>query len=378
MVPQLIRLLPDGRAQWRDDAGVPQEGWPPPQSRRHPNVVLVPGNEVLLLQVPRPARDARQLALALPFAVEEQLAGAIEDQHVAWASTADPAMLQVAVVSRARMAGWLATLATAGIEADALLPEPLALAPPLRGRHRLLFERDRVVWRHATGGQSFDADEFPALRATLALEPADCDATRTDGASPDWPASPLHDAPHALSVLSEGAATPSLDLLQGDYRPRHRAIAQARAWRWAAALAGIALLLAFGHAWVDHAKLSQLAADQDRELRDLLARVAPEADASADPLAELRARLGHGATNEGGALALIARAAPALAADSRVRLESLDYRGDRLELVVHAADVAGLDALGRRLDEAGLRADIVAGTPEEGGVQGRLALGATR
>jgi general secretion pathway protein L len=377
MSPQLIRLLPDGRAQWRDDAGVQHEGWPPPAARRHPNVVLVPGGDVLLLQLPRPARDARQLALALPFAIEEQLAGAIEDQHVAWAPTADPSQLQVAVVSRERMAAWLAALAAAGVQADVLLPEPLALAAPARGGHRLLFERERVVWRHGSGGQSLDPREFAELPTTLALDPADCEAMGTADASPDWPEPHLRRCADALSVLADGASQPALDLLQGEYRPRHREQAQARAWRWAAALAGLALLFTFGHAWVDHAKLAQLAARQDQELRELLARVAPDAEPASDPLTELRTRLVHGARDQDGALALIARAAPALAADSRVTLESLEYRGDRLELVVQAADVAGLDALGRRLDEAGLQADIVASTPGDRGVQGRLALGAT-
>lgn len=377
MSPQLIRLLPDGRAQWRDDAGLQQEGWPPPAARRHPNVVLVPGADVLLLQVPRPARDARQLALALPFAIEEQLAGAIELQHVAWAQAADPSQLQVAVVSRARMDSWLAALAAAGVEADVLLPEPLALLAPAPGRHRLLFERERVVWRHATGGQTLDASEFPAFSALLALDPADCEASRTGDAAPDWPGQGLQVANDALSVLAAGSALPALDLLQGEYRPRHRARAQAVAWRWAATLAALALAFAFGHAWVDHAKLAELASRQDQELRALLARVAPDAEPGSDPLSELRTRLGPDTRGQDGALALVARAAPALTADSRVALESLDYRGDRLELVVQAADVAGLDALGRRLDEAGLEADIVASAPSERGVQGRLALGAT-
>lgn len=376
MAPQLIRLLPDGRVQWRDDAGAMREGWPPVAARRRPNVVLVPGSDVLLLQVPRPARDARQLALALPFAIEDQLAGAIEDQHVAWTASDDPSQLRVAVVSRTRMAAWLATLAAAGVDADVLLPEALALPAPARGGHRLLFERDRVLWRHAAGGQSLDATEFAALRTVLALDPAVCEATRTVDASPDWPEAQLQTAPDALSVLAAGAAVPALDLLQGDYRPRHRALAQANAWRRAAVLAGAALLLAFGHAWVDHAKLADLASQQRQELRQLQARVAPDAEAGTDPLTLLRARFGREVTARDDALALISRAAPALAADSRVTLESLDYRGNRLELVVQSADVAGLDALARRLGEAGLQADIVASTPGERGVQGRLALGA--
>jgi type II secretion system protein L len=272
------------------------------------------------------------------------------------------------------MATWLAALAAAGIEADTLLPEPLALAPPVHGGHRLLFERERVIWRHATGGQSLDAIEFAALRAVVPLDPADCEAWRTDDTRAEWPEQYLQTAHDALSVLAPGSNLPTLNLLQGAYRPRHRDVAQARTWGWAASLAGLALLFAFGHAWVDRSKLSALASSQDQELRGLLARVAPDAEPGGDPLTLLQARLGRDATGEPDALALISRAAPALAADSRVALESLDYRGDRLEFVVQAADVAGLDALGRRLDEAGLKADIVASTPVERGVQGRMRL----
>lgn len=374
MPPQLIRLLPDGRAQWRDDVGATRDGWPPAADRRVPNIVLVPGEHVLLLQVPRPARDARQMALALPFAIEDRLAGVIEDQHVAWADSDDPVQVRVAVVARARMAAWLESLAAAGIDADVLLPEPLALELSPGDRGRALFDGDRVVWRDATGGQTMAAAEFEALRAARVLDVPSGGMLGTPSGPANAAENPGPRAVDVLSVLGAGAEQPALNLLQGEYHPRHRARALARTWRLAAALAGAAVLLAFAQALADHAKLSSLAAEQRLELRQLQARFAPDAAPGIDPLAHLRTRLGGNPEGRDDALSLLTRAAPALAADPRISLEALDYRADQMALMVVAVDVASLDALRQRLGEAGLDADITASTPGAGGVMGRLTV----
>ncbi len=372
----LIRLFADGRVQWLDASGAVREGWPTHAANRHPCVVLVPGEQVLLLDMPRVARRDAQLAQALPYAVEDQLAGAIELQHVAWAPASDASHLRVAVVARERMTAWLAALDGAGLSADVLLPEPLALAPPDPGRIRLLFEDQRVTLRLSEScGQVANLSEFSALRQVLGFDPAQCDACAVAGASPDWPGAALERADSALSAFSASAAAPELNLLQGDYAPRHRRRAAGRAWQLAASLAGAALLFALAQAAVDGRKLAGLAAAQRLELQGIRALLAPGTADSADPAAALQARLATPATRPDPALHLLSRAAPVLAADSRLRLDGLEYRDRRLDLVVQAKDVASLDQLRQRLTEAGLAADISASTAQAQGVQGRLRVG---
>ena len=89
-------------------------------------VVLVPAEDVLLTEARVPARNRAQLLQALPFAVEDQLLAPVESLHFA-AATGEGDAVGVAVVAKATLRSWLDRLSEAGIRADAILPDSLAL-----------------------------------------------------------------------------------------------------------------------------------------------------------------------------------------------------------------------------------------------------------
>src|SRR3546814_13140132 len=99
----LIRIAPDGELRWlsTSDPARVQRGVPVVAADDRVWVVM-PAEDVLLLSAPRVARSAAQMQQALPYAIEDQLAAAIETQHVAWSPAADPQHVAVAVVSRNR------------------------------------------------------------------------------------------------------------------------------------------------------------------------------------------------------------------------------------------------------------------------------------
>lgn len=302
----VLRLRADGGGEWIGSDGVVHDGWPVPR-REDRVVVLVPADEVLLLEVAAIPGSERQWSRALPFLVEEQLVSPVESQHLAWARASRDAPIRVAVVARARLEGWLAQLRTAGVEPDAMFSE--ALASPM----------------------------------------------------------------HALVALP---ALPVLDLLCGDYAPRRRSDGLARHWRRTAMMAGAALLLALLYPVLDRYKLAGKVAAQRLEMEQLYRRAMPSALAVDAPARRLRAALAARGLERGeGAMALLAQAAPAIAADDRLTLDSLEYRGQHLELVIQASGVADLDALRQRLSRAGIAAEIIGTTPGTRGVQGRLRLG---
>jgi general secretion pathway protein L len=119
MPDRLLRIHPDGSHEWL--------------SRPHPAVgrkggaltVVVPAEDVLLLEVDRLTGSEAALARALPYAVEDQLAVPVETQHVAWASLDDPGRVAVGVVARDTLERWLDALREQGLEPDVLVPEAL-------------------------------------------------------------------------------------------------------------------------------------------------------------------------------------------------------------------------------------------------------------
>lgn len=372
MTQIVMRWMGEGRSEWLAADGRVHDGLPAPAEDLH-LTVLVPAEDVLLLELPRVARSAQQLDQAVPYAIEEQLASPVEQQHVAWAPAADPERLRVAVAAHPRMQAWLSSLRDAGLEPDVLLPETLAL--PLGARPSLLVESERCLLRLSdTRGLCLEAEALAGLAPSLQ---SPVDTWLLGEATSPLPAHEQHRPVSALALLAEGARRPALNLLQGRYAPRRRIGGAQRLWRLAAAFVAAAVLLVLLSAVVDQRKLAAKVAAQEAEMVALYQRVAPGASNVGAPALQLQAVLaGQGLAQSDAALGLLSRAAPALAADARVSLEALDYRDGRIDLILQVADVAGLDALRQRLQAAGLAVEITGSTPGTQGVQGRLRVAA--
>src|SRR5690606_37679339 len=149
----LLRLDPSGSLNWLRQAAdgrmlsSAQHGIPPAAVLESPGdvVVLVPAEQVLLLRTRIHARNKAQLQQAVPFAIEDQLLGAVEDQHFAVCGDGED-QVGVAVVSRTQMKSWLDHLRAAGVRPDVLVPESLAL-PVEPERACALVEDTRAVVR---------------------------------------------------------------------------------------------------------------------------------------------------------------------------------------------------------------------------------------
>lgn len=365
----LLRWLPTGGSEWLAADGRARPGLPKAEADQCVTV-LVPGEDVLLLDLPRIAGSAAQLQQALPFAIEEQLAAPVEQQHVAWVLSGE--RLRVAVVARERMEQWLAQLREAGVEPDVMIPDTLALPPGTRSQ--LLVEGERCLLRlDDTRGLALERATLGALSAQC---PQPVDAWLVGADRAPLSVHTVQTTEQALPLFVGGARQPMLNLLQGRYAPRRRIGGAQRAWRWAAMLAMAVLSSLVLTAVVDQRKLAAKVAAQEAEMAALYLRAVPGASNADNPAQQLQAVLSAQGLGEGDpALSLLSLAAPAIAADSRISLDALDFRDGRLELVLQAADVAGLDALRQRLATAGLVVEIVASTPGSQGVQGRLRVG---
>jgi general secretion pathway protein L len=383
MLPTLlIRLLPAGAAEWlalgRDGRVLsgPQAGWP--AERAEQVWVLVPAEPVLLLRAPRVARQRRQLEQAVPFAIEEQLVAPVELQHVALSAADDGADLGVAVVAHEAMQGWLAQLRAAGLEPDRLIAES-ELLPWSPGQPTVLIDRSRAVLRFAESGVL--AGDVAELGAWLALPGVSAPgaALRWIGAADAAPPDVALQREEPGALLRWFAAqlphSAPIELLQGRYAARRGREGAQRTWRWAAALAAFALLLAFGQLALERQQLEARHVAQRAEMEQLLRRAVPGVTRVVDPRAQLAAeyaRAGRG--GGGGALPLLARIAPSIAGSGRYTLDGIEFRGDTLELVVRAADVATLDSLREALAALALQVELTSANPGAGGVEGRLRI----
>lgn len=382
----LIRLHADGRSTWlaqgadgRALAGA-TAGLPPAQAAAQATgvVVFVPASEVLLLETAVVSKSRAQLVKAVPYALEDQIAQPVEDMHFALAPKVDGGRIGVAAVAHTRLKAWLAMLAEAGLHPDAIVPEVLAL--PVGG---LLIEPAKAElrlapWRAASIDVDFLGDwlEF-ANDGSL----PDIDVYDTRIAPPlALPVKPraYHERQRdPLALLASGMpGEPALNLLQGDYAPRHRSAPVARLWRMAAMLAGVALIFAFAQAWAERYALARQSDRLDAAMRGILLEHFPEMEKVAgEPAALMKsalARLG-GADATGGAMHVLGRVAPIIGSTTRVTTRGLEFRNGVLELSVTAPDVPTLDTIRERLTTVpGLKVEVTAANPGANGVDGRL------
>jgi general secretion pathway protein L len=333
-------------------------------------IVWTPAAETLLLRARLPTRSAAKIVQALPFALEEQLIDPPEQLHFAFAREADGA-LAVAVTRRERMDGWLAALAAAGLAPAHLAP--VTLSVPLADRAwTLAFVDGEIVLRSgARTGLGGPAEPQPPAWLHAALAEA-----RTESSAPERIL--LVDAPADLDsaawrevlglpveAMQPGeAAVPAdpLDLLQHHYAPRGQMAALRRAYVPAAALLAAWLIATLAFDAIEWARLSRSVRAAEEEMRALLVKSFPETRTILDPGEQMRRGLEDlgarsGAPAPGDMLFLLARAAPVIERESRVRVQGIEYaeRALTIRLVASEADA---ESLARALRARSLEVEV--------------------
>src|ERR1700704_1118769 len=345
-------------------------------------LVWTPAAETLFLRARLPTRSTAKIVQALPFALEEQLVDPPERLHFAFAHEAD-GELAVAVTRRERMESWLGALAAAGVAPTHLAP--VTLFVPLADRAwTLAFVDGEIVLRSgARAGLGGPAEQRPPAWLHAALAEA-----RTEASAPERIL--LVDAPadldsgawrEALGLPLESmpgdATVPAapLDLLQQHYAPRARLAALKRAYLPAAALLAAWLFATLALDGIEWARLSRAASAADEEMRALLLKSFPETRAILDPAEQMRRGLedlgaGSGIAAPGDMLFLLARAAPVIERESRVRAQGIEYAARTLVIRL-AASEADAESLARTLRARSLDVEV-----QRVGGEARLRVGA--
>ncbi len=113
-------------------------------------LLLIPSEEVVLSEVDIPATNPKLLARAVPYALEENLAEAVESLHFVYHRKAGDKLLNVAAMNAVRLQQWLDVLEQYGLVPHVILPDVFAL-PVQPGTAALVIdERQRALFRSDT------------------------------------------------------------------------------------------------------------------------------------------------------------------------------------------------------------------------------------
>jgi len=362
-------------------------------------IVLVPGADVLTAAVEVPVEGGARLQAALPYALEEQLAEDVETLHFAAGPRRASGKVPVAVVSRERLAEWLARLEDAGIQPWSMVPENYGLAR-IPGTISLLVAENQVmindgedvelVMQGVSPGDALaaigaldegegdaDGDEITARPALPRHAIVYCEPGEDERYRHEWIA--IREALETVDInLLPDGVTPRLaatvatgagvNLLQGEFGPRTEYWDLLRRWKVAAVLFATFVVLGLLDNATDLYRLSR----EEAALREVFLteyrEIAPGAPDVADPaavVASLRTRSGTG-TAPPRFLQALEDLSHALRAQEEARLGALTYRNGVVDVEINAPDVSTLDAIRNAVDERGRFTASIRSTSQQG------------
>lgn len=327
-------------------------------------VWLLPGEECSLMRVHTPARARKDLAQAVPFAVEEELPSDLEDNALAFARLGDAVGVLVAEAEplRARYR----QLVGLGVRPRLISSELLAV-PWESGSWSLLGDAQRVLVRVDEGlGWVCETSQLGwMLQQHLAqLEPEQqpqqvivWGGVSLDGL-PELSYQQRPESP-AASLRSGLKQAPPLDLSEplraGD------SLSTKDRWRFAAgmALAALALSAYLGAVAWENQRLELYNQRLSQKMEALYRQSFPQARRVVKPrlqMAQGLARLQSGDTDSDGFLVQLADTLEALLEQGeRLQLVGLSFQPDSLAVQVRLADLQGLDQLRQRLETGAQR-----------------------
>lgn len=364
-------------------------------------IVLVPGTDVLLVEPILPLRGGAKLAQIVPFALEEQLAGDIEDQHFAIGRLAAGAALgtrrgtPVAVATHTAMQSWRTALTAAGLHPNAIYAETEALPLTPNGVTVLIHESRVYVKRPLAPGAVLEVEPLiEALQLALASgeetrehvtiyvgeedyerERELLEGLREFTASLQLKLLPQGPLPLLAAQILQGTA---VNLLQGPYQVRTRLNISFAPWRHAAALALVFAVLHLGAKSWQYFQDRAAEARLDAQITEIYQQLMPGAPVPAADQArgrvEVRLAQLRGGNTAQGMMATLAALGEALAEAPGTNVEALSYRDQVTDLRVLVPSVDTLDRIRQVAGERGLSAKIESANPRDSRFEGRLQL----
>ncbi|MGB9430216.1 MAG: type II secretion system protein GspL [Gammaproteobacteria bacterium] len=357
--------------------------------------VAVPGSEVMLLHADIPTHNVQKILQAVPFALEDRLAGDIETQHFA-VGVRDTRGYPVAVIARECMQRWLRELTAAGLKPDEIVPEVQTL--PVRD-HTLILVADgaRLLARFPDGmAIAGDATLMPMLirrhlagltedeHCTHALIHADNETAEQD-ISQLLTGTPLEISYKSLNGGAIGlmAATaqtePAINLLQGEFGLHNSVTEHWRRWRVAAVLLGTLALIFIVQQVVSEFSLRHEAAILQTQVTALFHQALPDVTRVVEPQVQMQQRLKRltgGGGSTAGLLAMLAAVGTALQSQSGVQVQGFSYHGGSLQLQIQASSIQALDNMKSALAQnSAFHVDLDSVNASAGQTTGRLTLG---
>ena len=350
-------------------------------------ILLLPSENIFLNSIDLPAKQASQIRQAAPYAIEEQLACDPNKLHIVTRGNNQTGKVDIVGVDREFLNSCIEELKTITITPQQAYADVFKLSVAKPGT--LLLSRqstdDRILlrWRTHQGAampaslltdwlRLFLQEQTEPAITQLLIDSGEQSQALTESVLGDIPGIQIEHC----DLSSRTDPADGINLLTGDFRPASTAAGKQNWYQplfMAAAAVALFIITAYLGLYRDTAQLEKLAAAIENTFREAF----PSVQRIEDPMIQARQQLillGHAGNASGNFLVRLNEFASALKQQTTVQVNSLDYRDNKLEIKIHAANIGDLEALAERIRQQGGEATLSSASLGENGVDARLLL----
>ena len=389
----LVQLLPDtpdhyrwgivnDKGQWENPPNTGDKAalLPSLQTVQLPIVLVIPGEKVVTTRVAYHAAEKRHFRQLLPYQLEEQIIGDVEDFHFA----IGPLQTDSAIVTYVDDSWFAETIAwyeDHGFTISRCVADFQLLKP--RANQWIIWSKGpRILCRHGSGlGFAINRHALqPVLDDLLNDDDQDIQLYGDSEQALDDLTNCLPESvrPQASRYTGEPVlnllANDGVNFCQGSYAPKLPLNQWWRASRTSAILAVAALVAFIGVNLLEVFQLKDRQQLVKQQIEESYRTVAPQG-AMVDPVKQLQRTLGATdiAVNSSQAVYLIALAAPAIKAqDIDIRTLAYNNNDQSLQLTIEAKTFSDIETLRKQLQNNGLQAQLKRSDSSDNTVQARL------
>jgi general secretion pathway protein L len=350
--------------------------------------LLIPGSKVVTLPIPYDKKESRHFRKLLPYQIEEDVLGSVDDLHFAIGNK-DSEVVSVAYVDEAWLSSLLQWFKDNNITIEHCMADFQCLS--VEENELVLWFYDGDLWGRRSNGLGFNISQ-PMLQSYLKdllvnqQDPENLWQVRVyvdDAETKEIIESHIMPPVEYEVVIGQPtlnfSQTNQLDFCVGKFG---KTLPFDRWWQEAkpiAILAAAAVAVFFVATFADIFIMKNQQAKYQQEIVDTFRSVQPKGRAS-DPVKRLKSMLGpsQSADESSQSVYLISKIAPVLD-QLKINLTTLNYsnREQALRINVTADSFNGIEQLRQQLEKQGVKAELQSSNAADKGFQARLRVALT-
>lgn len=346
--------------------------------------LIINGDAIHCQEVTTPARNIKQIQLAVPYQLEDELASDIDSLHFAY-SGLNLGKIDTLIVEKALMNHWLETLPEPD-NVTAMVPDFLALSAKDK-TWAVLVESDRLIARNGIHCGFSTEHELGLLILQQWYDEEKPDFI-TFWKTKDAPELSL---PFESEIESQVVQHPLqlfqhdlnpgtfINLRQGSFESKNKTGPfPSGVWLRVAALFLIFVLVSFGLKITEYFILQQQLTETNQSIEDNFKQAFPEVKRIINPRVQMEQRvksLRSGGTSDPAFLKLLAAFSNEYRPQEKIQLRDIQYRNNYLMIDINAESLQTLETLKQRItSQPGVTAEISSATSVGNIIEAQLKL----